>query len=209
MKIPLFASLILFCVWLTFSITRSRRKGERAERDFWEREALADRTRKQPLDTLAYIEIPYDTLPFSLIPDDPALADAFSDCHRILYGFRDKKAVNLTGISNTDLKLTYGAPNITILTEYDDNYTLLVRTMQKWADLLLKAGFQEEAVSVMEFCIATRTDISTTYRTLAGIYHERGESDKLRGLRETADGLTSIMRQPILRMLDETVQGDL
>lgn len=208
MKIPLFASLILFCIWLSFSIVRSRRKGERAERDFWEKEALADRARRQPLDQLAYIEIPYDTLPFALMPDDPALAAAVADCHRILNGFRDKKAVNLTGISNTDLKLTYGAPNITILTEYDENYTLLVRTMQKWADLLLKAGFEQEAVAVMEFCIDTRTDISATYRTLARIYRERGDQDKLRHLHETADGLLSIMRQPILRLLDEAEQGE-
>lgn len=206
MKIPLFASLILFCIWLSFAIIRSRRKGERTERDFWEREALADSTRKQPLDKLTYIEIPYDKLPFSLIPDDPALADAVADCHRILHGFREKKAVNLTGISNTDLKLTYGAPNITILTEYDENYTLLVRTMQKWADLLLKTGYQEEAVSIMEFCIETRTDISATYRSLAGIYREHGDLEKIEKLRETAESLTSIMRQPILRLLDETEQ---
>lgn len=204
MKIPLFASFILFCIWLTFSIMRSRRKGERAERDFWEREALADSTRRQPLDGLSYVRIPYDTLPFTLLPDDPALADPIADCHRILNGFREKKAVNLTGISNTDLKLTYGAPNITLLTEYDENYTLLVRTMQKWADLLLKAGFEQEAVSIMEFCVETRTDISATYRTLADIYRREGAYDKIETLRETADSLLSIMRQPILRLLDET-----
>lgn len=203
MKIPLFASSILFCIWLAFSISRSRKTGERTERDFWAREAQADRTRRQPLDRLAYIEIPYDLLPFGFVPDDPALADAVAECCRILNGFHEKKAVNLTGISNTDLKLTYGAPNITLLTEYDENYTLLVRTMQKWADLLLKAGREQEAVSVMEFCIETRTDISATYRTLADIYRRRGAYDKIEKLRETADSLTSIMRQPILRLLEE------
>lgn len=206
MKIPLFASLILFCIWLSFAIVRSRRKGERAEHDFWEKEALADSTRKQPLDGLIFIEIPYDALPFSFVPDDPALADAVAECHRILNGFREKKAVNLTGITNTDLKLTYGAPNITLLTEYDENYTLLVRTMQKWADLLLKADREQEAVSIMEFCIETRTDISATYRTLADIYRREGAYDKIEKLRETADSLLSIMRQPILRMLDEVEQ---
>ena len=206
MKIPLFASLILFCIWLAFSISRSRKTGQRTERDFWEKEALADRTRKQPLDGLAYIEVPYDMLPFSLMPDDPALAAAVADCHRIINGFHEKKAVNLTGISNTDLKLTYGAPNIALLTEYDENYTLLVRTMQKWADLLLKAGFKQGAVSIMEFCIETRTDISATYRILADIYREQGAYDNIEKLREAADSLTSIMRQPILRLLDEAGQ---
>ncbi len=203
MKIPLFASLILFCIWLAFAISRSRKKTERTERDFWEREALADRTRKKPLDDLDFVEIPYDELPFSILPDDPGSAAAIADCHRILNGFREKKAVNLTGISNTDLKLTYGAPNLELLTQYDENYTLLVRTMQKWADLLLKAGYDEDAVFIMEFCIKTRTDISATYRTLADIYRKEGRDDKIEHLRMTADSLNSIMRQPILRMLDE------
>lgn len=199
MKIPLFASLILCCAWLAFAISRSRKRGEKTERDFWEREALADSTRKKPLDKLTYVELPYDALPFSILPDDPAVAD----CHRILNGFREKKAVNLTGISNTDLKLTYGAPNLELLTGYDENYTLLVRTMQKWADLLIKAGFTQEAVTIMEFCVETHTDISATYRTLADIYRKEGCPDKIEHLRETADSLNSIMRQPILRMLDE------
>lgn len=203
MKIPLFASLILFCIWLAFAISRSRKRAERTERDFWAREALADSTRKKPLDDLDFVEIPYDELPFSVLPDDPDLACAIADCHRILNNFREKKAVNLTGISNTDLKLTYGAPNLELLTQYDENYTLLVRTMQKWADLLLKAGYDKEAVSVMEFCIRTRTDISATYRTLADIYRKEGCDDKIEHLRMTADSLNSIMRQPILRMLDE------
>lgn len=200
MKIPLFASLILCCIWLAFAISRSRKRGEKTERDFWERESLADSTRKKPLDKLVFVELPYDALPFSILSDDPAVAD----CHRILNGFREKKAVNLTGISNTDLKLTYGAPNLELLTGYDENYTLLVRTMQKWAELLMKASFTQEAVSIMEFCIETRTDISATYRMLADIYRKEGRQDKIAHLRETADGLNSIMRQPILRMLEES-----
>lgn len=204
MKIPLFASLILCCIWLAFAISRSRKRAEQTERDFWEREAQADNTRKKPLDELNFVEIPYEQLPFSVLPDDSALSDAVADCHRILNGFREKKAVNLTGISNTDLKLTYGAPNLELLTGYDENYTLLVRTMQKWADLLIKAGFTKEAVLIMEFCIDTHTDISATYRTLAGIYREENRPDKIEHLRETADSLNSIMRQPIKRMLEES-----
>ncbi len=233
MKFPFFASFILFVIWLTFALFRSRSRDQKADDEFWKKEALADNTRRQPLDNLAYVHIPYEALPFDLLPGaeapapsgtadehvspEPAgghapsgtadelsvIAAQIADCHRILNGFREKKAVNLTGITNTDLKLTYGAANITLLMEYDQNYTLLVRTMQKWADLLIRAGYRREAVPILEFCVETRTDISSTYRALAAIYRERGETDKIAHLREVADGLNSAMRPAILRMLDK------
>lgn len=287
MKFPFFASFILFGIWLTFALFRSRSRDQKADDEFWKKEALADNTRRQPLDNLAYVHIPYEALPFDLLPGaeapapsktadehaspepadghapsgtadehaspepadghtpsktadeytspepagghtpsgtadehaspEPAdghapsgtadelsvIAAQIADCHRILNGFREKKAVNLTGITNTDLKLTYGAANITLLMEYDQNYTLLVRTMQKWADLLIRAGYRREAVPILEFCVETRTDISSTYRALAAIYRERGETDKIAHLREVADGLNSAMRPAILRMLDK------
>lgn len=209
MKFPFFASFILFGIWLTFVLIRTRRKDEKSRESFWEKEERANSTRRQPLDDLPYVQIPYETLPFDLIPetgDETAdmrpIADEIADCHRILNGFRDKKAVNLTGITNTDLKLTYGAPNITLLTEYDQNYTLLVRTMQKWAELLIQSGHVEEAVPIMEFCVETRTDISATYRTLADIYRKQGRGEKIAHLREIAEELQSAMRPAILRHLD-------
>ena len=38
-----------------------------------------------------------------------------------------------------DLKLEYGTANINDLSQYDQNYTLLVRTLQKWAEALAAA----------------------------------------------------------------------
>ena len=43
----------------------------------------------------------------------------------LLTSLSTQPVVNLTGFTNTDLKLEYGTANITCLTEYDQNYTLL------------------------------------------------------------------------------------
>lgn len=199
MNLPFFASFILFCIWLTFTLIHVRRNEERMDNAFWEKEALANSTRKKPLDTLSYITIPYDTLPFSLLPDQPEVAE----CHRLLESLREKKIVNLTGLTNTELKLTYGAPNISLLTEYDQNYTLLVRTLQKWAKLLLDAGYEEEAVTVLEFAVSTHTDVSATYRMLASIYYHKQQMDKIEHLKAVANDLHSVMRPAILRTLEQ------
>ena len=199
MKLPFFASFIIFCTWLTFTLVRVRRKEEHANDAFWEREALANSTRKQPLDTLPYVTIPYENLPFSIMADDENVAEY----HRIMETLRDKKIVNFTGQTNTDLKLAYGAPNITLLTSYDQNYTTLVRTLQKWAELLFATGYVNETVTLLEFAVSTHTDVSATYRLLASIYHDKQETDKIELLKETAAGLKSAMRPAILRNLEE------
>ena len=199
MKLPFFASFIIFCTWLTFTLVRVRRKEEHANDAFWEREALANNTRKQPLDTLPYVTIPYENLPFSIMADDENVAEY----HRIMETLRDKKIVNFTGQTNTDLKLAYGAPNITLLTDYDQSYTVLARTLQKWAELLFKAGYVNETVTLLEFAVSTHTDVSATYRLLASIYHDKQEADKIELLKETASGLKSAMRPVILRNLEE------
>ena len=199
MKLPFFASFIIFCTWLTFTLVRVRRKEEHANDAFWEREALANSTRKQSLDNLPYITIPYETLPFSIMTDDENVAEY----HRIMETLRDKKIVNFTGQTTTDLKLAYGAPNITLLTSYDQNYTTLARTLQKWAELLFHAGHVNETVTLLEFAVSTHTDVSATYRLLASIYHDKQEADKIELLKETAAGLKSAMRPVILRNLEE------
>lgn len=199
MKLPFLASFIVFIVWLSFMITRSRRAMELQEKQFWDREKQANRTRRKSLDGLAYITIPLDKLPLDLNTDQ----DDIRECVDIIRTLSTQTIVNLTGYTNTDLKLMYGAPNITALTEYDQNYTLLARTLQKWAALLHAQGHITQARTILEFAVSTRTDVSGTYRLLADIYKDSGESEKVAGLMEAAQALPDFSRNIITRLLRE------
>ena len=199
MKLPFLASFIVFIVWLAFMITRSRRAMELQEKQFWDREKQANRTRRKSLDGLAYITIPLDKLPLDLNTDQ----DDIRECVDIIRTRSTQTIVNLTGYTNTDLKLMYGAPNITALTEYDQNYTLLARTLQKWAALLHAQGHITQARTILEFAVSTRTDVSGTYRLLADIYKDSGESEKVAGLMEAAQALPDFSRNIITRLLQE------
>ncbi len=192
MKLPFLASFIVFIVWLSFTITRSRRVMENQEKAFWEREKQANRTRKKSLDGLHYITIPLDTLPM----DD------------IIQTLSEQTIVNLTGYTNTDLKLMYGAPNITALTCYDQNYTLLARTLQKWASLLHEQGYIAQARTILEFAISTHTDVSGTYRLLSSIYRAAGEPEKNAYLLEVARTLNGASKNIIVRILQESDPSD-
>lgn len=199
MKIPFFASFIVFCLWLMYQLKRQQKRETAAATSFWAREAAANNTRKKPLDDLEYITIPFDFLPVHILTDDEEVAE----CLRLLTELSERKIVNFTGLSNTDLKLRYGAPNLPLLMEYDQNYTVLVRTLQKWASLLYAKGYTEETKTILEFAVSTKTDISTTYSMLAEIYTKTGHTDKIESLLQIAEGLNSAMKPTIVRILQE------
>ena len=134
--------------------------------------------------------------------DDAAANETISEeCKEILRSLSTQKIVNLTGYTNTDLKLSYGTANITCLTEYDQNYTLLVSTLQKWAEVLYRGGAKKECRQVLEYAVSVGTDVSHTYFLLADLYDEEGESDLKYSLIEKASGLSSLSSKVIVRTL--------
>lgn len=199
MKFPVFASFIIFCVWLGYELHKRRNLDEKENQSFWDREAAANRTRRKSLDDLNYIRIPFEALPMDILPQDPVIAE----CHETLHTLSENPIVNFTGISNTDLKLQYGAPNIDLLSRYDQSYTVLVRTLQKWGESLYKNGYAEAACQVLEFSVSTRTDVSSTYRLLSSIYLENRQPEKISGLIPVAEGLNSSLSGYITDMLKE------
>lgn len=133
---------------------------------------------------------------------DAAANEAISEeCKEILRSLSTQKIVNLTGYTNTDLKLSYGTANITCLTEYDQNYTLLVSTLQKWAEALYRGGAKKECRQVLEYAVSVGTDVSHTYFLLADLYDEEGENDLKCSLIEKASGLSSLSSKVIVRTL--------
>lgn len=199
MNFPFFASFIILILLVAYEIKKHNRGYEKENKVFWDREMQANNIRKKSLDHLEYINIPFSALPFTTMSDD----DTVSEYQRLIKSFEHKKAVNLTGFTNTDLKFQYGAPNITILTKYDQNYTILVRTLYQWGETLYKNNFIDESQVVLEFAISTKSDISGTYKLLAEIYINKRTPEKIQKLIVTANELNSIMKSSILSYLKE------
>ena len=204
MKFPFLASFILFIILFNIRIRRVSSKEKQREEKFWEKELRSNSVRKKSLDTLEYVHIPFELLPFGTAEDNETLQSIEDE----LTALKDEKIVNLTGISNTDLKLEYGTANITVLTEYDQNYTNLVIALQKWGDALYALGRFEDATNVLEFAVKTRTDITATYRLLIDMYktklglNEEEINRKLEGLVPIVKNLNSLSRDIILKLLD-------
>lgn len=221
MKTLFLSSLISFCL-LIFLLNKRHSKMEKSMKDaFWKREEEANHTRRKSLDNLPYITIPleelplachitgdaaafqntYDAIAFRNTDDATANEIISEECKEVLRSLSTQKIVNLTGYTNTDLKLSYGTANITCLTEYDQNYTLLVSTLQKWAEVLYRGGAKKECRQVLEYAVSIGTDVSHTYFLLADLYDEEGESDLKYSLIEKASGLSSLSSKVIVRTL--------
>ncbi len=203
MNFILFASTVLFGFVIAFAISKDKKTQAAMEKNYWEKEAAANNTRRKPLDDLDYIKLPMEIFPMDLLSDMPKV----EDYRQIILSLSECPIVNFTCISNTDLKLRYGAPNIDLLTSYDQNYTLLVRTLQQWAQALYDAGHMAEACQLLEFAVSTGTDVSATYRLLCEIYHKQGTPGKIAGLYPIAETLNSAMRNTIVRILQESDQS--
>ena len=194
------ASLLIFAIfgaWTWYESKSRARKMEKKEDAFWERELKADSVRRKPIDGLKYIKIP-DDLPTNLLSDNPEMVSILAT----IDGLRKDKILNLTGYSNTDLKMEYGAANLTDLSRFDGNFTTLVTTFQKWADLLLEAGYEAEAVSLMEYIVDNGGDIGKTYRLLGRHYIDHGESSKIDSLVERAKELKSLNKPYIVESIE-------
>lgn len=199
MNLIILASFLILMILVQIAIRRNTKIEEKEKSAFWEKEAKANSTRKKSLEGLDYITIPDEILHMS--PKN--MTADMQVCLDELLKLSTQKIVNLTGISNTDLKLAYGTANITILSEYDFHYTNLVTTLQTLAENLVDAGEIDLAIKVLEFAVDTGSDVSKTFFLLADLYQETGSPENVDLLIQQAEEIHSLMRDSILRTLKQ------
>ena len=200
MRFPFFASFIIFMFVFLINREKADYKDSSIKQNYLEIERQANSTRKKSLENLDYIIIPFSTLPMDTASQD----EVVSGCVKEIRELSEEKIVNFTGYTNTDLKLKYGTANITLLSVYDQNFTLLVRSLQDWAKRLFELGHTDECLNLLEFAVSIRSDISSTYYLAAKIYAKQGNMEKIAYLIQTAQTLNSAMKKPIVRTLQES-----
>lgn len=189
-------SIIAFSVIAAYR-KRHDRLQQTAEENFWEHEASANSVRRQDISSLPYITIPYENFSIDSV-SDAALDAAVHE----LNALRGKKILNLTGLSNTDLKMQYGPANLPDLMEYDQNFTDMLHGINAYCNRLSELGFTEQAIPALEFAVSCGSDISTHYTTLAAYYKKQGNLQKLDELTAYAQALQSLMKPVILEKLE-------
>lgn len=188
MILPVF---IIFLAILTIAIRRNDRAQQDVQEKFWKREQEANFTRKKDLSNLEYIQFPSELLSSGL--QTPA-----KDALQKLSG---EKMINLTHMTNTDVKLAYGAQNLDILTHYENNYVDMITQLTVYAQELLDAGETATAQKLLEFAVSTASDSIKVYELLSTIYKEQNAPEKITALHEQVSAMDCLTKNAILSRL--------
>lgn len=188
--------LIIFALWLNYEIGKSNKLTNKSRDEFWNKESLANTTRKADISGLDYISVPIEKLPMDNHPD-PTI-NSYRDT---ILSHSNKKILNLSSFSNTELKLKYGASNINLLSEYDNNYLIIISILHKWGERLYTNGYPEDALAVLETAIECKTDVHKTYCLLAKIYLQQDRPDKIDNLLDIISSIPIRDKENLLRQI--------
>jgi len=190
-------AVLIICAIIAYNKRKSDRAMRKASDNFWDKEREANLTRRKDISKLPYITIPYESLPLDALPDSEEYRAAVQQ----LQSLSDKQILDLSSQTNTDLKLAYGAANLPVLMECDQNYLVLIRTLSRLASLLVDAGKDDAAESILCFAIDIGSTIRSDYEQLAVIYGKRRDYRKLDALIARAERLNSPTKASLLASL--------
>lgn len=198
MLLPFLAIFIIVTIYIAIRRSSAMHSEQQVWEDFRAREQEANWTRKQDISNLAYIKLPLDALPLGKFEDD-----VLTSYETALRDLSTQPICNLNGISNTDLKLRYGAANLNVLSQCDTNYSTLVSLLANYGEKLFELSHPAEAKQVLEYSLSLGSDVGKAYELLATIYEYEGQPEKINALCESAQKITSIRRNSILRKLED------
>ena len=189
---PMLALFIVFLLVLAYFRRKSDAAQAKVDEAFWSKEREANATRRKNLDELHYITIPVEKLPLDL--DTPA-------CQTIRQ-LTQKRLFNAGGMTNTELKLAYGAANLEALSEYESDYIRLEQALDTCAGELLEKDRASDAAAILEFAVSTGSDVGHIYLTLAEIYKEQQKTDQIPALIDAAKQIPTLNRKPFLDRME-------
>jgi len=193
MQIPILTILFIsFLVFVSYRFKMSDKNQADLESRFWEKERMANATRKKDISNLNYIIIPDDLFPLNLN----------SEAESSISALLGKKMLNLTGKSNADVKIEYGMQNFDEISSYDDNFSQFVKLVPSYASELLASGQIDDAQRILEFAVDCKADSRAIFKLLGDIYVDQKLSANIVKLVDIAEELDSLSKDLIIKDLN-------
>lgn len=190
--------ILIFAAWLNIQLRKSKRMLKKSDDEFWARERRANLSRKKDISSLNYFSIDIGKLPLETKEDDTL--NSYRDT---IIKLSDKKMLNLSGITNTELKEAYGVANLNKLIEYENNYIVLVSMLYKWAQRLYDASYITEAQTVLEYALSIKSDAAGAYKLLAKIYMQQNMPEKIEELIRQLSDINIHDKDKLIRSINE------
>lgn len=197
----IFICFIVFILWFRVKSKQADKLSNNPREEFLKREQEANFTRKKDISNLDYFTVPEGVLPFSET-DDEEEARLQNNVKNIM----SRKMLNLSGMTNTDIKLEYGHANLDILSEYDQNFSMFLTSLDRWGNYLYTKGDTHHSIQILEYAIANGSDITGTFTTLAKIYADENKPEKIQSLIDKVESSDFFMKDTIVSKLVRIVQ---
>ena len=195
---------ILFIIWVNVKTKRGTENNSKWDTAYWEKERKANFVRRKDISDLDYITISEEELPFS---DTAEGEEKYrqDEVRRTL----SCKSLNLSGMSNADIKLKYGTASFPELSMYDQNYILLIRNLGLWGSYLHKncEGQDSRAKIILERAVSLGSDIKDTYVSLTEIYLAEHHPEKVQELIRHVEDSDFDLKTSLLRTLHELLSN--
>lgn len=175
-------SFFIFGVLFFFyKLSISGKKYKSEFNSYFEKEKKAQSNVKKEFPELKYIKPDYNAFPFE--EKEEEISKEYRK-QEIVKEMIDLPMINLSNISNRNLKLRFGSNYLNKLTEYEQNYYSFLHQLHDWVKLLIKEDKRDKAIKVLEEAIILKSDISYTYIALAKLYLETEQLESYKGLCE-------------------------
>lgn len=198
--LPIIVMLILAWV-IRHNIKRNTSKDHQSVKNYLAKEDEANSTRRKDISSLPYITVPLETLPLDITLNDEKKQLQIAEYIKEIHALSDKKMLNLIGISNTELKATYGPANLEVLTLYDQTYSKYIRTLHLFADCIYEEH-PDKAAAILEYCLSIGTDISGSYELLGKYYLNKNDVTHFEALYQYIPDSESISGKMIVNKLE-------
>ncbi len=197
MGFPILPFFLIFLVVIAVRLKALDANQKKQEEDFWAKERQANITPAKDISNLRYITIPMEKFPLNFSDDEKVL-----EIENELKELSTHKLLNLTGKSNTDLKLEYGVPNLELMSQIGDDFDRVCVLLNSYAKELYAVGRIDDVITVLEFAVGVGSDISESYTLLASCYEEYGMEQKIGFLRQTVQKSNLLLKNAILSKIE-------
>lgn len=203
MLFPFLTIFMAIIIFLAIRYRSNEKHQQEIQDDFWSQEAMANATPPVDLTNLKYITIPLDKFPLGFSTEEKVVS-----METQLLELSNKPLLNLTGKTNTELKLTYGVSNLEKMMEIGEDFDTLTILLKDYAGALLEHKMIAEAITVLEFGAGIGTDISQHYLMLGECYKTLGKTDKIELLIEKIYQSNFLLAPSIIRQLNTLLEND-
>ena len=190
------ACTLVFCAWLAYEKNKHTRLQRAESKKFWQREEQANHTRNKDISQLEYFSVDSSTIPSNTYNSQQielAKNQIFTDL--------EKKMIDLSGYSNTDLKLAYGVGNFSLLSTYDANYNTFLLHLSQLATAYRDEEYWDDAENCYHLCLKLGSQKISDYTGLAKTYLATDRPEEVSALISEISNSTMKRKASILKYL--------